>query len=142
MKDLTPLPPSPRGKGETSAERPISSSLKRHAIRPTAPQSDALARLLGVRRLRELFALANGTLVATFSGSGYAAWRVYVTPDGRVQENESASEPDLAGESEGALVIVRETDRLHLGTLLPPKPRESSSSGSGDEMPAASGGVE
>jgi hypothetical protein len=135
VRDLTPQPPSPRGRG-SEGERPVSESLKRHAIRPTAPQSDALARLLGERRLRELFALANGTLVATFSGAGYAAWRVYVTPDGRVQENESASEPDLAGTAEGALVIVREADRLHLGTLLPPRPREGCAPGSANGLPA------
>ena len=120
MRDLTPQPPSPRGKGERTGERPISESLKRHAIRPTPPQSDALARLLADgRRLRELFALGNGTLGATFAGSGFAALRVFVTTDGRVQENEAASEPDPDGLTEGALVIARDERRLHLGTLLP-----------------------
>jgi hypothetical protein len=117
--DLTPQPPSRRWKGEPG-ERPISESLKRHAIRPTSPQSDALARLLAEgRRLCELFALGNGTLGATFAGLGFAAWRAFITLDGRVQENESASEPDPDGSVAGPLIIARDEERLHLGTLLP-----------------------
>jgi hypothetical protein len=117
-------------KGETTIGRPISESLKRHAIRPTPPQSDALARLLAEwGRLRELFALGNGTLGATFAGAGYAARRVFITCDGRIQENEGASEPDPDGLIEGALVIARDEDRLHLGTLLPTHPEPSSPRG-------------
>jgi len=102
--------------------RPVSEALHRRAVHLTAPQSDTVARLLLSRRLLELLALHNGTLVATFRGAGYQAWRAYITADGRVLENADASEPDPRGDAEGQLTIVREPGRLHLGTLLPPRP--------------------
>ena len=100
--------------------RPVSASLRRHAVSLTSAQSDALARLLvpGARRLVELFCLRNGTLCATLRGGGYAALRIYVTPDGRVAENEEASEPDPLGDETEPFVLARDADRLHLGTLL------------------------
>jgi len=103
--------------------RPVSEALHRRAIRFTPLQSDAVARLLLSRRLVELLALHNGTLVATLRGAGYQVWRAYITTDGRVLENADASEPDLRGDAEGQLAIVREPGRLHLGTLLPTRPR-------------------
>ena len=116
---------SSRGSLPDAAEpgvRPVSAALRRHAVALTSAQSDAVARLLvpGVRRLVELFSLRNGTLCATFRGAGYAVLRVYVTPDGRVAENEEASEPDPFGDETEPFVFARDSDRLHLGTLLPP----------------------
>lgn len=107
--------------------RPVSAALRRHAVSLTSAQSDAVARLLvpGVRRLVEVFSLRNGTLCATLRGAGYAALRIYVAPDGRVVENEEASEPDPLGDETEPFVLARETDRLHLGTLLPAEERAS-----------------
>ncbi len=124
--------PPRQGHSESGAEpgvRPISESLRRRAVSLTPGQSDALAGLLvpGVRRLVELFSLRNGTLCATLRGGGYAALRIYVTPEGRIVENEEASESDPLGEETEPFVLAREADRLHLGTLLPaegPKARQ------------------
>jgi hypothetical protein len=105
--------------------RPLSAALRRHAVSLTSAQSDAVARLLvpGVRRLVELIGLRNGTLCATLRGAGYAALRVYVTPDGRVVENAEASEPDPLGDETEPFVLARDPDRLHLGTLRPAEER-------------------
>jgi len=115
-------PPADESLAEES-RRPVSDSIRRGSLHFTVPQSDALGQLLTSRRLVELFALRNGTLVATFRGAGYRAWRVYLSPDGRTLENSDASEPDPTGETDGPLAIVREADRLHLATLVE-RPRE------------------
>ncbi len=116
--------PVSQDRAEGAAEpgfRPVSAALRRRTVSLTSAQSDAIARLLvpRSRRLVELFSLRNGTLCATLRGAGYAALRIYVTPDGRVVENEEASEPDPLGEETEPFVLARDPDRLHLGTLLP-----------------------
>lgn len=108
--------------GAESGARPVSEALRRRAVHLTAPRSDALGRCLLSRRLVELFSLRNGTLVATFQGAGYLAWRVFITADGRILENADASEPDPLGDAAGQFAIVREPGRLHLANLGPRPP--------------------
>jgi hypothetical protein len=131
-------PETPGGSAPDAADhavRPVSAALRRHAVALTAPQSDALARLLaaGERRLVELLGLRNGTLCATLRGAGYAARRVYIAPDGRVVENEEAAEPDPFGEATEPFVVLREEGRLHLGTMLPPTEQRQTSGEALDE---------
>lgn len=102
-----------------SIGRPISEAIRRRAIHLTHSQSDALARLMGTRRLVELYSLRNGTVVATFRGGGYKCWRAYLTTEGRVLEDDEASRLDPELEEEGAYTILRDDDHLYLGTILP-----------------------
>lgn len=114
------LPPTPPPGAEPGV-RPVTASIRRRAVSLTPPQSDAISRLLvpGGCRLVELFSLQNGTLGATLRGAGYAARRIYITAEGRVAENQEASEPDPLGEATDPFVLARDQDRLHLGTMSP-----------------------